>query len=151
MYGVSVRYWQFVSCQTKQLLFPNTQYGMNNQRVSIGTAFWPKWSDNVNGTLGGMYGAILEDLSRFMNFTYDLVIPTDGEWGVLKSDGTWDGVVGQLEDREVDFVVAPLAMNARRNLVLDYSDFAISRSSCVGYYKNARNRKKCSEHVSRTF
>ncbi len=37
-----------------------------------------------------------------MNFTYQLGSPPDGQWGAKQDDGTWSGMVGQLERREID-------------------------------------------------
>ena len=37
-----------------------------------------------------------------MNFTYTLRPPPDGEWGVIREDGTWTGQVGELAAGRVD-------------------------------------------------
>ena len=36
-----------------------------------------------------------------MNFTYTLIKPSDGQWGVLKN-GRWTGMIGALQRKEVD-------------------------------------------------
>ena len=36
-----------------------------------------------------------------MNFTYTLIKPSDGQWGVLKN-GRWTGMIGALHQTEVD-------------------------------------------------
>ena len=36
-----------------------------------------------------------------LNFTYTLIKPSDGQWGVLKN-GRWTGMIGALHQREVD-------------------------------------------------
>ena len=45
---------------------------------------------------------LLEELSRLLNFSYTVNSPPDGEWGALKDDGTWSGMVGQLNSKAID-------------------------------------------------
>ena len=144
MYGQTTRYWQEVyqSSHHKESIpfpddrmFPNVKFGLNNKRVVIGTQVFPKYVDYNNGTLTGMYVEIMRDFAKFMNFTYEVHFPADGKWGALKSDGRWSGVVGQLEKREADFVVASLGVSFRRRTVIDYPDFDLQRTRYVGVYK----------------
>ena len=50
----------------------------------------------------GMFVDVLEELSRLLNFSYSTTFPPDGEWGALKDDGTWSGMVEQLQSKTVD-------------------------------------------------
>ena len=36
-----------------------------------------------------------------LNFTYTLIKPSDGQWGILKN-GKWTGMIGALQHKEVD-------------------------------------------------
>ena len=45
---------------------------------------------------------ILNELSRMLNFSFTATYPPDGAWGVLKDDGTWSGMVEQLQSKTVD-------------------------------------------------
>ena len=59
-----------------------------------------------NGTITldrGIFVEVLEELSRLLNFSYTVSVPPDGEWGALRDDGTWSGMVGQLNTKSVDF------------------------------------------------
>ncbi|KAK7480388.1 hypothetical protein BaRGS_00028435, partial [Batillaria attramentaria] len=51
---------------------------------------------------------------------YEWTEPADQEWGRLTEDNTWTGLVGLLERQEVDLVVAPLAIQAEREMVMDF-------------------------------
>ena len=51
----------------------------------------------------GAFVEVFKELSRLLNFSYTTIAPPDGEWGVLKDDGTWSGMVGQLHEQRVDF------------------------------------------------
>ena len=51
----------------------------------------------------GMFVDIFKELSKLLNFSYHAIEPPDGQWGAMKSDGKWSGMVGQLEEKVVDF------------------------------------------------
>ena len=58
-----------------------------------------------NGTITldrGIFVEVLEELSRLLNFSYTVSVPPDGEWGALRDDGTWSGMVGQLKSEVLD-------------------------------------------------
>ena len=50
----------------------------------------------------GMYADLFHALQSVMNFTYVLTTSPDGQWGVLKSDGTWTGMIRELQERRID-------------------------------------------------
>ena len=57
----------------------------------------------VNGSVvyGGLCPEMLQSISATMNFTYTLVEPEDGQWGVELEDGNWTGLVGMLQWKRV--------------------------------------------------
>ena len=60
---------------------------------------------NENGELllhNGNFADTFKELSVLLNFTYTVTTPPDGQWGAMKDDGTWSGMVGQLETKTVD-------------------------------------------------
>ncbi|XP_076113565.1 putative glutamate receptor [Mytilus galloprovincialis] len=64
---------------------------------------------------------LLKELSHRLNFTYELIQPPDGKWGVASNDNIWNGMLGQLQRREVDLVAAPLIIDAHRETVADFT------------------------------
>ena len=61
-------------------------------------------SDNGKTILDrGIFVEVFKELERLLNFSYTTIVPPDGEWGALKDDGTWSGMVGQLHNKRVDF------------------------------------------------
>ena len=50
----------------------------------------------------GIFVDIFKELSNLLNFSVTVTSPSDKEWGGMKSDGTWSGMVGQLVAKEVD-------------------------------------------------
>ncbi|CRL08500.1 CLUMA_CG021272, isoform A [Clunio marinus] len=62
----------------------------------------------------------IEMLSKKMNFTYELVEPTSGKFGKKLADGNFDGLIGDLERGETDFIIAALKMTAEREERIDF-------------------------------
>ena len=50
----------------------------------------------------GMFGEIFMELSRLLNFTYTCKNPPDGQYGAIRADGTWNGMVGELAKGKAD-------------------------------------------------
>ena len=43
-------------------------------------------------------------------------MPADGTWGVPAEDGSWSGMLGQLQRHEVDYSHAEIAITNQRSL-----------------------------------
>lgn len=41
---------------------------------------------------------LVDELSRRMGFTYTILIQEDRNYGEKKSDGTWDGLIGEIHN-----------------------------------------------------
>ncbi|CAL4208956.1 unnamed protein product, partial [Meganyctiphanes norvegica] len=63
---------------------------------------------------------ILDAMAKTLNFTYFSRRPYDNEWGRIKSDGNFSGIIGELEWHNADFslVTGP---TPTRVLVTDWS------------------------------
>lgn len=59
-------------------------------------------------------------LANAMEFTYELVLPSSGNFGERLADGSFDGVVGDLIEGETDIIVAALKMTAEREEHIDF-------------------------------
>ncbi|CAC5406402.1 GRID1 [Mytilus coruscus] len=64
---------------------------------------------------------LLKHLSDGLNFTYDLIGPPDGNWGAELDNGTWNGMVGQLQRKEIDMVATALTVLSQREMVMDFT------------------------------
>ncbi|CAC5371233.1 GRIK3 [Mytilus coruscus] len=73
-----------------------------------------------NGIWKGLCIDLLKELSRDLNFTYQIVTSPDGEWGRFVNM-SWTGMIGQLERREVDLTVTPLSIQEERERVMDFT------------------------------
>ncbi|XP_068227656.1 glutamate receptor ionotropic, delta-1-like [Palaemon carinicauda] len=77
--------------------------------------------DQVTQQLLGIDGAIVETLSRAMNFTYKIVRPPDGYWGNPLPDGTVSGVIGMAARWEVAFSICSITQTELRDTVVDFT------------------------------
>ena len=84
------------------------------------TQMIPKGSGKFD--VKGMCADILFSLQSILNFTVDGVTKSpDGQWGTLKSDGTWTGMVRELQDERMDIGLSGFAISSARATVIDYS------------------------------
>ena len=44
---------------------------------------------------------LLDEVSKMLRFKYSLHLVKDGEYGHRQSDGTWDGMIGELQTRVI--------------------------------------------------
>ncbi|KAG8178198.1 hypothetical protein JTE90_025963 [Oedothorax gibbosus] len=64
----------------------------------------------------------LELIAHHLGFSYELMLPVDGQFGVPQPDGNWTGIIGMIQRDEADLSVAHLAMNLQRLQVVDFSE-----------------------------
>ena len=70
----------------------------------------------------GMYAEIFFTLQSILNFTVDgMAKSPDGQWGALKSDGTWTGMVRELHDGRMDVALQGFVVSTARAAVIDYT------------------------------
>ncbi|XP_076114569.1 putative glutamate receptor [Mytilus galloprovincialis] len=104
-------------------LFPNANFGFNKRKFLVNTLPFSPFVQFNNETdqYTGITIEILNQLSRDLNFTYEIQPPPDGNWGAEKYNGSWNGMVGQLQQREVDIVAAALTVHSDRETVMDFT------------------------------
>ena len=54
-----------------------------------------------------------------MNFTYAVTEPPDGQWGAIRPDGTWTGMVGMLQEKKVDFCMLISNYNCTLTIIVN--------------------------------
>ncbi|XP_012936163.1 glutamate receptor ionotropic, delta-2 [Aplysia californica] len=104
-------------------VFPNARRGLNGQHFYVGLYVWfPFTMRGVEGNktvYTGFCVDLVMELSRRLNFTYSFKEPADNEWGSVKSDGTFTGIVGMLEKLEIDISVAAFITTPERERVME--------------------------------
>ncbi|ESP02688.1 hypothetical protein LOTGIDRAFT_171763 [Lottia gigantea] len=104
---------------TGEKIFPNIRYKLNGKKIIIGVVPDNPFEKN--------YYNILHTMSRYLNFTYDIVNSTNSEYGILRN-GTWSGLVGQLVNHEIDLGLTSLStIEDRRNAVDFINPFGTSK------------------------
>ncbi|XP_052065508.1 glutamate receptor ionotropic, kainate glr-3-like [Mytilus californianus] len=104
-------------------IFPNAKFGFNMRKLEASTLPWPPFVEFNNKTkqYTGISIELVKQLADGLNFTYEIKEPPDGHWGIQLDNGSWTGMVGQLQRREIDFVAAPLTVQAQREMVIDFT------------------------------
>lgn len=49
-----------------------------------------------NDRFEGFASDLIHDIATMLNFQYELYLVHDGKFGSERSDGSWDGLVGEL-------------------------------------------------------
>ncbi|XP_046572371.1 glutamate receptor ionotropic, delta-1-like [Haliotis rubra] len=105
-------------------LFPNLKLGFNGRLLTVSTKeYAPYVSIQRNGSIvefDGLCVDLLSNVAKALNFTYKLTEPPDGQWGTFLND-SWNGLIRQLQFKEVDIVLAPLTVREDREEVMDFT------------------------------
>ncbi len=55
-----------------------------------------------------------------LNSSSTFVSSIDGYWGSLQENGTFNGIIGMVERKEIDAVIGSFLLNKARSEVTDY-------------------------------
>ncbi|CAG0921507.1 unnamed protein product, partial [Notodromas monacha] len=104
----------------------NAEYDVINvqdkgAKVSVG-----KYSFSQAHCCRGYCMDLLTELSKRINFTFELALGTDGSFGAFEymnktGKKEWTGLIGELVSERADMIVAPLTINPERAQVIDFS------------------------------
>lgn len=70
--------------------------------------------NNTSGRWGGMLFEIIATASRAHNFTYDVIVSSDGSTGSKRPDGTWSGILGCVQRAEATIGASPFTITLER-------------------------------------
>ena len=56
-----------------------------------------------------------------MNFSYTLIKPPDGKWGIIQPDGSWNGMVNLLAKQDIDIAVTDFTVTNERSAVMTFA------------------------------
>ena len=73
------------------------------------------------GSDGNDHLADCTSLQEIMNFTYTVIKPPDGQYGVIQPDGTWNGMVKLLANQDVDIATTTFAVTQERSTVITFA------------------------------
>ena len=69
----------------------------------------------------GMFAEVFFALQGVLNFTFVLTKPPDGQWGALQSDGTWTGMVRELQEGRADIAATDFTVTRARSDVITFA------------------------------
>lgn len=79
---------------------------------------FPNGSFDLYGRDVELFKTLASELNFHANVTY---LPTYGSWGVVYSNGTTTGAMGNAKRREADFTLGNLNLKLDRSLIMDFS------------------------------
>ena len=100
--------------------------------LSFGYVVSKSWIELERGPLGsplmrGAYVDFLNMIASVLNFTISYV-PSDGTYGIQEADGSWSGLVGMINRREVDAGANLLGVTNERAKAVQFSNLVTSAS-----------------------
>ncbi|XP_060069605.1 uncharacterized protein LOC132549672 [Ylistrum balloti] len=101
-------------------IFPNVDFGFNQRKFIVSTQPVFPFEFRTNTSFEGLCIDLLEQLSVELNFTFEVIVSPDGDFGVMLDNDSWTGLIGQLQRKDVDLVAAPLSITIQREHVMDF-------------------------------
>lgn len=96
--------------------------------IKVATVSYPGFHelhyDKAGESITGGNGLFLEPfniLTKKLNFTVKYVTSNDGQYGALTKNGTWNGLIGMLQNEEADIAAAMLSVTQARGNVVSFS------------------------------
>ncbi|XP_063840047.1 glutamate receptor ionotropic, delta-2-like isoform X1 [Scylla paramamosain] len=104
--------------------------------LKVAVEEWVPWTKVVTETNGalrieGPMANLLDILSSVLNFDYEFMRPVDRVWGGPDANGSWNGLLGLLQRREVELAVGPFGVTNQRETVCDFSDAFYSENNAI--------------------
>ncbi|XP_060542936.1 glutamate receptor ionotropic, delta-2 isoform X3 [Pantherophis guttatus] len=64
---------------------------------------------------------VLESLSTYLGFTYEIYVAPDQKYGLPLENGTWNGLIGELVLKRADIGISALTITPDRENVVDFT------------------------------
>ncbi|GIY77913.1 lig_chan-Glu_bd domain-containing protein [Caerostris darwini] len=78
---------------------------------------------------GGLEANIINLLSTTLGFEYEIFPAKDKEWGRLRDNGTWSGVIGMVYRNESDIGLGYLSVTTNRSEVVDFIPYSTEENT----------------------
>ncbi|TRY80468.1 hypothetical protein TCAL_13350 [Tigriopus californicus] len=99
--------------------------GKSRGHYIVAGEIWPPWLERTNHSdpmgFSGITWEILQRTSDILDFTFTFVQPEDGKWGSIDQSGEWNGMIGMIQRKEIDFAIGPFGMNPERARACEFS------------------------------
>ncbi|XP_068228772.1 glutamate receptor ionotropic, kainate glr-3-like [Palaemon carinicauda] len=99
---------------------------LRGRHLKVGADVWNPWvsiKEEPDGSLisTGIAVDFLNIIASVLNFTYTVIKPLDGEWGRDLGNGTFSGMIGMCQRKEVDLAIGPFVLSWGRYQAADFS------------------------------
>ncbi|OWF44436.1 glutamate receptor 1-like [Mizuhopecten yessoensis] len=94
----------------------------------------------------GLLIDVLDRVSKILDVTFSLNHVGDGAFGERRDDGTWTGMIGELQRNESDIAAGPLTVTADRARIVDFSR-SFSSTGLRILVKRPENTLTSTDHV----
>ncbi|CAL1539084.1 unnamed protein product [Lymnaea stagnalis] len=74
-----------------------------------------------NNRFEGFAVELIKDISKMLEFDYEIYLVNDGKFGNKMANGEWNGMIGELLAGNATMSVAPLSINAEREEAIDFT------------------------------
>ncbi|XP_062398953.1 LOW QUALITY PROTEIN: glutamate receptor ionotropic, delta-2 [Sardina pilchardus] len=64
---------------------------------------------------------VLDALSNYLGFKYEIYVAPDHKYGIQQADGTWNGLIGELVSKRADVGLSALTITPERESVVDFT------------------------------
>ncbi|XP_042208317.1 glutamate receptor-like [Homarus americanus] len=107
-------------------LFKNPFADMGGHKLRVvGLSFFPFIKYDREGPEAGstvtphdcLDHRMLQEMSERLNFTFEVRLPVDDQWGTLDSNGSWTGMVGTLAMEKADISSCLFSSQARNKVI----------------------------------
>ena len=91
-------------------------------RVGVLPPFRPFYGnqDSTDFITQGFLGTILQQLSRDMNFSIEKIVSDNYEYGICFENGTCNGLIGMLQNDEIDIAAMDISYSYSRRHAVDF-------------------------------
>ncbi len=101
----------------------NRRKNLMGVTITAASLTWAVFSKQVNDTFfTGYVPEMLESIASDCNFSVSWIVPKDGNYGAPLKNGSFNGLAGLLERKDVDIVAAGFAVTLERSAVVSYSN-----------------------------
>ncbi|XP_068223835.1 glutamate receptor ionotropic, kainate glr-3-like [Palaemon carinicauda] len=96
---------------------------LTGHHLTVGAQTWNPWIKSLDASLGyeGVLFDALNNIAEKLNFTYSVISPADRQWGTELPNGSFSGMIGMCQRKEVDVALGPFALSWSRAKAADFS------------------------------
>uniref|UniRef100_A0A8C4Q6I3 Glutamate receptor n=1 Tax=Eptatretus burgeri TaxID=7764 RepID=A0A8C4Q6I3_EPTBU len=108
----------------RDLRLENNMNGVTLRIVTVLEEPFVMLSENVLGKpkrFRGFSIDVLDSLAQSLGFAYEIYMAPDHRYGNLESDGSWNGMIGELLHKKADVGISGITITPERESVVDFT------------------------------